>query len=744
MPIVAIIADQSFMARASVIQRILQNFGVPSARLKLQEIPEGVAGKSALNAYDAAIFLQHETNQNNSGNKRFYTWVAYAPGDKPLAHFGCVNRLAGSSSADYNSTLGALSPVFPIIRYNSADANTWYSFPNTSGIETDGYRARFAGTRLVFPNGCNLWTRTLTVRTGSAYGLFKVNPAHLDENRQVVLRAEIEGQSVPSDAAAGVRYYNRYFLPATGTASNEAICRAIRDSSYDWQQTLSLPLILWFLEQVGIYPDAFPDSLFRQPVSLEHDHPIDDNTAQFPGTLADQRIRRRKTEYETYQWLVDWSKRTEMPIQLGINTGGKTRPRTVSNDAKTHWQAIFEINEHNPSEARRYASLTNEMIAQNTSCFKPNAHDHTRELGFLYATYPRHEGGTYGLGNALPGTRTLLAASASDPNVCARLYSMFIAATGGTFRLSFAGSEQTTPLNYNLNSSTLQSALESLSTVGMGTVFVWAQGSGQFMIAFGTPMVRGELLLYPSGLTGGSATLIPSLSIDNEPLLNLHLENNLLEMQSLGFETLHGGTRHLNNARNAKGGPVGPKGFYQWGVRSLRIADSSSDSDRFRQTDWGSDYRLLRQDGVELIPTPASSLDVGNKGLLTPGGTGGNDSNANTTWSLGVTPADPNAPTFQELQLARNRLMSIVTDRILFAWLIYGGIPYLHGSNAHAADPDHPLEDFALNGNWNAMKEIHQAVEEALILFQRWFRPGTAVDICVWRNRLRDWLSSHS
>lgn len=815
---IAIVVDETLIPRAGVIQRMLYNFGLRSKILTIQSVPEGASGKTLLNQYDATVVLQHETNQNSSGNKRIYTWMAYTPGDKPLAHFGCVNRLAGSSSADYNTTLGALSPAFPIVRYNTADIPaTAFPFsactlaiPATGGtftlsfggqttsalannasastiqtalaglssvgsgnvsvrpiegstrtydivfpspvltsllsidasgltggsgtvtaIESSGYRCRLPGTVLVYPDGTKLPCRVFNWRNGTNFGLVKVDPARLDSDREIVLRVEIPGVTVPVNTAAGVRYFNRYFLPALGTASNACINRAQLETSYDWLQTTALPLVLWFLEQAGVSPR------FQQAVALEHDHPIDDFTAVFPGALTAQRERRRKNEFATYNWLAtDWCPSNNWRIQVGVNTGGRDQPRFVSGDPQTHWQALY-ADAANTAVEIEYATLTNELI-RFSQWLIPNAHCHTREKGFVYSDYPRHTGGSYGVGSTFAGDRWVLPTlSESDTILYPRRFTLSITATGGTFTLAY-NAQATSALAHNISAADLQAALTGLSSVGTGQVTVLG-GSGSYEIIFNNPAQRGAFTLSGAGLTGGSGTLTSQLAVISEEMLRLHTERDLYEMLALGFGSLHGGTCHMNDARNAPGATAETV-YPEFGIKSCRVADTALQSQRFKQPGSERGFKLWRTGDLEFFPTSASSLDVGNLGLLTTGGTTGNNVNANTNWSLLVGVATPSAPSLSELQIARNRLLSLVSDRIVFQWLIYGGIPYLHGSNAHAADIDNPLEDFDVNGNWNAMREIHLLASTLVSVYRTWFVPGDAEQLRVWRNQLRAWL----
>lgn len=821
---ILIIVDETLIPRAGVIQRMLHNFGLRSAIRTIQSVPEGATGIAVINEYDAAIVLQHETNQNSSGNKRIYSWVTYTPGDKPFAHFGCVNRLAGSSSGDYNTTLGALNPAFPIVRYNTADIPAT-SFPfsactlaipatggtftldfggqtttalannassasiqsaletlssvgagnvrvrpiagltrthdvvftapaitgllaiNTGGltggsgtvtaIETSGYRNRLMGTVVVYPDGSRIPQRVHTWRNGTNFGLFRVNPANLDANREVLLRVEVPGVTIPATAVAGVRYFNRYFLPALGTASNACINRAQHETSYDWLQTTALPLVLFFLEQAGIRP------LFQQPVGLEHDHPIDDFTAVFPGTLAEQRARRRKNEYATYRWLAEeWCPTYNWRIQIGVNTGGRDQPRFVSSDPQTHWQALYPDAANNSTEIE-YANLTNDLL-RTSRWLVCNAHCHTREKGFTYSDYPRHVGGQYGVGNAFAGDRVILPTlTANDTILYPRRFTLAITATGGTYTLAY-GASVTSALAFNASAATVQSALEGLASVGAGQVTVLGTPAS-FEIVFNNPASRGAFTIAAGGLTGGTGTLTSRLAIESADALRLHTERDLYEMLALGFGSLHGGEYHVNDARNAPGAAAAQV-YLEYGIQSCRVADTKLQSQRFKQRGSEIGFKLWQENNpngvLEYFATSSSSLDVGNKGLLTTGGSGGNDASANTIWELLVGVADVNNPSFVELQTARNRLLSLVSDRISFQWLIYGGIPYLHGSNSHAANESDPLADFNPdNLNFNAMREIHLLASQILTVYRLWFVPGAGDALRGWRAALRAWMA---
>lgn len=84
--------------------------------------------------------------------------------------------------------------------------------------------------------------------------------------------------------------------------------------------------------------------------------------------------------------------------------------------------------------------------------------------------------------------------------------------TGGTFTLTYSG-QTTGTIAYNASASTVQTALEALSNIGVGDVAVTGSAGGPYTVAF-----KGDLGLQNvsamtasgAGLTGGSS---PSVSI---------------------------------------------------------------------------------------------------------------------------------------------------------------------------------------------------------------------------------------
>lgn len=87
--------------------------------------------------------------------------------------------------------------------------------------------------------------------------------------------------------------------------------------------------------------------------------------------------------------------------------------------------------------------------------------------------------------------------------------------SGGTFTLSYRG-QTTATIAFNALASAVQSALEALSTVGVGNVAVTGSAGGPYTVTFTAPDVIGANLLTGSGagLTGGSS---PGVNITTTP-----------------------------------------------------------------------------------------------------------------------------------------------------------------------------------------------------------------------------------
>lgn len=78
--------------------------------------------------------------------------------------------------------------------------------------------------------------------------------------------------------------------------------------------------------------------------------------------------------------------------------------------------------------------------------------------------------------------------------------------TGGTFTLSFGG-QTTAGIAYNASASTVQTALQALSSIGSGNATVEAQvAGGPYNVTFAGPLVGPQALITgnPASLTGGA------------------------------------------------------------------------------------------------------------------------------------------------------------------------------------------------------------------------------------------------
>lgn len=78
--------------------------------------------------------------------------------------------------------------------------------------------------------------------------------------------------------------------------------------------------------------------------------------------------------------------------------------------------------------------------------------------------------------------------------------------TGGTFTLSIGG-QTTAPIAYNATATTVQTALQALSSVGAGHVTVTGSAGGPYTITF-DDTVSGTLTASGASLTGGSSPAV--------------------------------------------------------------------------------------------------------------------------------------------------------------------------------------------------------------------------------------------
>jgi YD repeat-containing protein len=89
--------------------------------------------------------------------------------------------------------------------------------------------------------------------------------------------------------------------------------------------------------------------------------------------------------------------------------------------------------------------------------------------------------------------------------------------TGGTFTLTFNG-QTTSPLAYNASAAAVQAALQALSTVGTGNVFVAGGAGGPWTVRFGGSLAgayQPQLTANGAGLTGGAS---PSVAVTSSQL----------------------------------------------------------------------------------------------------------------------------------------------------------------------------------------------------------------------------------
>jgi len=102
------------------------------------------------------------------------------------------------------------------------------------------------------------------------------------------------------------------------------------------------------------------------------------------------------------------------------------------------------------------------------------------------------------------------------------------APTGGTFRLGFMG-ENTSILSFDPDASgtvkavIIQAALEGLSTIGIGNVFVQAEGGESYLATFSGSLGSGprDLIVADSSLLTGSNSPQISVTAVNNPAINI-------------------------------------------------------------------------------------------------------------------------------------------------------------------------------------------------------------------------------
>ncbi len=88
-----------------------------------------------------------------------------------------------------------------------------------------------------------------------------------------------------------------------------------------------------------------------------------------------------------------------------------------------------------------------------------------------------------------------------------KIATITISATGGTFTISYKG-QTTSALAYNASASTVQTAVQGLSTVGSGNATVSLSGSVYTVTLADALSPYGEITTDPASLTGGSQTAV--------------------------------------------------------------------------------------------------------------------------------------------------------------------------------------------------------------------------------------------
>lgn len=401
MPRVLILSRQNdgatihWVRRTRNLQRILQNFGIDADTMRTADIPtlsgSGYAGRKNrivdwqnTGYYQAIIHCENRLSSDTngaSGEYDPYNWSKTSEGvTLPIAYFGAPNKQMWIDSR-LPSDLG-------IVAFNDADANTYYQI--LTDFESENPRGRRLGTRLVFNNGKKAWARVTNYIFGSGTNkpaFFLFDPFAQTSNVEPVLQLDwteigvTKPQPQAGDVVAGVRYYNKYFLPAlsyVGRGSPDDF-QVTKLNGYAGSGIFNLWLVLWFLEQVGILP------VWKMPITYDIDHPLPGVASAAHRTELTQ-AQIDQIELQTMTWLYEKAKSWNMPVRCGVTTG-------VWRSSSYH-------------SGRRTSSLYSEQLhqllvrAHREGVFPCCWHDHTYPNGRNDgASYTRHTGGQYGLGN---------------------------------------------------------------------------------------------------------------------------------------------------------------------------------------------------------------------------------------------------------------------------------------------------------------------------------------------------------
>jgi len=384
------------VTRTRNLQRMLQNFGIQADTFRTADIPtlngSGYAGRKNrivdwqnTGYYQAIIHCENRLSSDTNGATGEYdpyNWAKLSEGiTLPIGYFGAPNKQMWTD--------GRLPADLGIIAFNDADVATYFQI--ATDFESANPRGRTFGTRLVFPNGRKVWARVSNYIFGSGNnkpGFFLFSTAAQSENVQPVLTLDWTeigvtnpgGTNIP---VAGVRYHNRYFLPAlsyTGRGSPDNF-RITQGNGYAGANTFGIWMVLWFLEQVGILPQ------WQMPITYDIDHPIP-GVASAAHRTDLQQWELDKIELETMTWLYEKATSWNMPVRCGVTTG-VWRSSSYHSGLRT---------------GSTYSEQLHQLLvrAHREGVLPCCWHDHTFPTGRNDgSSYTRHTGGSLGLGNAV-------------------------------------------------------------------------------------------------------------------------------------------------------------------------------------------------------------------------------------------------------------------------------------------------------------------------------------------------------
>jgi hypothetical protein len=143
-------------------------------------------------------------------------------------------------------------------------------------------------------------------------------------------------------------------------------------------------------------------------------------------------------------------------------------------------------------------TLTDQDVVANTEDF------------YLQDTGVAEVAGAFSVGTVLyvNSTTGLL----QSDNVTDEVQALVVNATGGTFTLTYSG-QTTSAIAWNASDTTLQTALEALSNIGVGDVTVAKPSAGNWTITFGGTLADTNVAQLTTGagsLTGGASTAVVS------------------------------------------------------------------------------------------------------------------------------------------------------------------------------------------------------------------------------------------